>query len=75
MDVDTVSETFVDGAVCGIRGLRIVDGKDGVVGRGEAPGPGGQRPVLGVEDESGGDGGRRTRFGRPLYVDEPGTTG
>src|ERR1700680_707304 len=52
VDVDAECETFVDGAVCGIRDFRIVDGEDRVVSGGETRGPGGNRPVLGVEDES-----------------------
>jgi hypothetical protein len=55
VDVDTECETFVDGAVCGSRGFRIVDRNDRVIEGSKAAGPGGNRPVLGVEDEDGRD--------------------
>jgi hypothetical protein len=52
-DVDADGETLVNGAQHGIGVYRIVDGEDRIVSGGEAPGPSGYRPVLGIEDERG----------------------
>src|SRR6266849_1510431 len=53
MHIDAGGEALVDGAVGGVGDGRIVDGDDRVAGRGEAAGPGGDRAVLGGEDEAG----------------------